>query len=145
MSDFEIVTLFNDLLNTSFARLSDFMVGLFALLITAYVAGRELSSRMAGLVILLYTLFSIATIVAAIASTHRFALAAGLVRRAGARDGSELSALFPMLPSPEVVTPVITLLLLGAYVGGLSFFLLARRRPADGKPPWPSTRDGNLP
>jgi hypothetical protein len=144
MTDFEIVTLFNDLLNTSFARLNDFMVGLFALLITAYAAGRELSSRMAGLVILLYTLFSIATIVAAIASTHRFALAAGLVRRAGARDGSELSTLFPMLPSPEVVTPVMTLLL-GAYVGGLSFFLLARRRPPNGQRPWPSTRDGNLP
>ena len=47
-------------------------------------------------------------------------------------------------PSPEVVTPVMTLLL-GAYVGGLSFFLLARRRPPNGQRPWPSTRDGNLP
>jgi hypothetical protein len=130
MTDYEIVTLFNELLNTSFARLNDFMVGLFALLVTAYFAGRQLSSRMAALLLALYTAFSLATITAAVASAHRFALAGDLVRAAAARPDSMLPQLFSMLPSPALVTPVMGLLLVGAYLGGLVFFFQARRGPS---------------
>jgi hypothetical protein len=128
MTDYEIVTLFNELLNTTFARLNDFMVGLFALLVTAYFAGRELPPRMASLLLALYTVFSVATITAAVASAQRFAMAGELIRQAGARPGSVLPQLFTMLPSPAVVTPVMILLLVGAYVGGLAFFYQARSR-----------------
>ena len=131
MSDFEIVTLFNDQLNTSFSRLNDFMVGLFALLVTAYMAGRDLPSRLAGLVVVLYTMFSTATVVAAILSFHRFALTAELVRAAGMETGSVLAVLFPVLPAPSLVTPIVTILLVGAYLGGLGFFLQVRRGARD--------------
>jgi nitrate reductase NapE component len=34
-----------------------------------------------------------------------------------------------MLPSPTFVTPVMGVLLVGAYLGGLAFFFQARRGP----------------
>lgn len=128
MSDYEIVSLFNDLLNTSFARVNDFMVGLFAVLVTGHLAARDLTRGMVRLVIGLYTIFSAATITPALATVNRFALAGDLVREAGQRPGSILPDLFTTLPSATIVTPTMAVLLIGAYAGGLAFFFQARRR-----------------
>ncbi len=128
MSDFELITLFNDLLNTSFARLQDFMAGLFALLITAWLAAHRLTRRMAILVVMIYSIFAVVTIVPALATTLRFALAGELIRAAAREPDSILGSLFPFLPDPALVMPVMTILLLGAYAGGLLFFLQARKR-----------------
>jgi hypothetical protein len=118
MSDYEIVSLFNDLLNTGFARLNDFMVGLFAVLVTAYMAARDLTRPMVGLVLALYTMFSIVTIVPTLVTFNRFALAADLVREAAKRPDSPLSGLFAILPAAALVTSVMAVLLVGAYAGG---------------------------
>ena len=131
MTDFELVTLFNDLLNTSFARLQDFMAGLFAMLVTAWLAAHRLNRRMATLVVVLYSIFGIVTIVPALATTLRFAMAGDLVRKAAAQPDSVLGSLFLVLPSPALVMPVMTVLLLGAFAGGLLFFFEARGRTPD--------------
>ena len=134
MSDFEIVTLFNDLLNTCFARLNDFMVGLFAMLVTAWFAAHELNRRMVMLVISLYTVFCVATIVPTLATCNRFARAGALVRDAGEQPGSNLDHIFTTLPDPGVVNLTMIFLLIGAYSGGIMFFFQARRRRG-GEPP----------
>jgi hypothetical protein len=131
MTDFEIVSLFNDLLNTSFARLQDFMAGLFAMLVTAWLAANQLSRRMAILVVTLYSIFAVVTIVPALATILRFALAGDLVREAAGQPGSVLGSLFPVLPSAALIMPIMTILLVGAYAGGLLFFFQARGRPLD--------------
>lgn len=128
MSDYEMLSLFNDLLNTAFARLNDFLVGLFALLVTGYMAARDLTQRMVNLVLILYTMFSIITIVPALATFNRFALAGALLEEAASRSGSVLPALFPFFPSQKLIMPMMSLLLLGAFVGGFLFFFEARRR-----------------
>lgn len=132
MSEFEIVSLFNELLNTCMSRLNDFILGLFAMLVTAYLAARELTRLMAGLVVTLYTVFSIVTITPTVASCNRFALFSDVVREAASVPGSLLPGIFAStLPSPQLVTPTMALLLVLAYLGGLVFFFQARRRGRD--------------
>ena len=55
MTDFELITLFNEFFNAAFSRLNDFMAGTFAMLIMAFFVGSKLSSKMAGLVVFLYS------------------------------------------------------------------------------------------
>ena len=71
MTDFELIHLFNEFFNTMYARLNDFMVGLFAMLAAAYFVAAKLSRTMAWLVAGLYTAFSLATVVPTIAASHR--------------------------------------------------------------------------
>ena len=49
MTDFELIYLFNELFNTMYARLNDFMVGLFAMLVASYFVAAKLSRTMARL------------------------------------------------------------------------------------------------
>lgn len=107
MSDFELIFLFNEFFNTTYARLNDFMVGLFAMLVAAYFVAAKLSQRMSALLLALYTIFSMATIVPAIAATDRMVLASEQVRLAAARAGSELPGLISILPARSIVIPVM--------------------------------------
>ncbi len=43
MTDFELIYLFNEFFNTMYARLNDFMVGLFAMLAASYFVAAKLS------------------------------------------------------------------------------------------------------
>jgi hypothetical protein len=63
---------------------------------------------------------------------NRFALSAELIREAASAPGSVLPTLFPILPSQAVITPTMTVLMVGAYAGGLIFFFQARRRGSIG-------------
>ena len=76
MTDFELIYLFNEFFNTMYARLNDFMVGLFGMLLAAYFAAAKLSRSMAWLGAGLYTLFSMVTIVPTVAASYRMVLAA---------------------------------------------------------------------
>jgi len=84
MTDFELICLFNEFFNTMYARLNDFMVGLFAML-----AAAKLSRAMAWLVSGLYTLFSMATVVPTIAASYRMVLAAQQVKLVASQSGSD--------------------------------------------------------
>ena len=50
MTEFELIYLFNEFFNTAYARLNDFLVGLFAMLAAGYFAAEKLSRTMAWLV-----------------------------------------------------------------------------------------------
>ena len=127
MSDFELIFLFNEFFNTTFARLNDFLVGLFAMLAASYFVAARLSKAMAWLVAGLYTVFSAATIVPAIAATDRLVLASQQVALAASQPGSDLTALISILPNRAFVVPVMIFLLITSYVGAMMFFFQARK------------------
>lgn len=89
MTDFELICLFNEFFNTMYARLNDFMVGLFAMLAASYFVAAKLSRAMAWLVSGLYTLFSMATVVPTIAASYRMVLAAQQVKLVASQSGSD--------------------------------------------------------
>ncbi len=127
MTEFELIYLFNEFLNTAYARLNDFMVGLFAMLAAGYFVAAKLSRTMTWLLAGLYTVFSMATIVPAIAAMDRMILASQQVRIAAGQSGSDLSALVSIMPIRSLVMPVTTILLLAAYTGAMVFFFQARK------------------
>ena len=127
MTEFELIYLFNEFLNTAYARLNDFMVGLFAMLAAGYFVAAKLSRTMTWLLAGLYTVFSMATIVPAIAAMDRMILASQQVRIAAGQSGSDLSALVSIMPVRSIVMPVTTILLLAAYTGAMVFFFQARK------------------
>jgi hypothetical protein len=127
MSEYELISLFNEFFNTAFARLNDFLLGLFAMLVAGYFAAARLSRAMVVVVAVLYTLFALATIVPALAATYRFVLTAEQIRTVATTPGSGLGALVGILPSSGFVMPTMTALLLIAYAGAMVFFFQARK------------------
>ena len=126
MTEFELIFLFNEFFNTTFSRLNDFLVGLFAMLAASYFVAGKLSRTMAWLVAGLYTVFSMATIVPTVAATDRMVLASQQVQSAANQTGSELSTLISIMPTRSIVIPTMIILLVAAYAGAMVFFFQAR-------------------
>ena len=127
MTDFELISLFNSFLDGAFSRLADFMAGTFAMLISAFFVGARLSTTMARLAVFLYTLFALATAVPTLAVSYRFTKTAELLEQRAADPDSIVSQMFTQLPNTHTVMPVMTLIIVGAYVGTLAFFLQTRK------------------
>lgn len=127
MTEFELISLFNEFLDGAFSRLADFMAGTFAMLISAFFVGARLSRTMARLVVFLYTLFAAATAVPTLAISYRFTRTAELLREIGVDPDSMAAQIFPALPSTLLVMPTMTLILVGAYAGTLAFFWQSRK------------------
>ena len=127
MTEFELISLFNEFLDGAFSRLADFMAGTFAMLISAFFVGARLSRTMARLVVFLYTLFAMATAVPTLAVSFRFTKTAELLKAMGESPDSMIGQIFPALPSTWLVMPVMALILIGAYAGTLAFFRQTRK------------------
>lgn len=127
MTEFELIFLFNEFLNTAYARLNDFLVGLFAMLAAGYFVAGKLSRTMAWLVAGLYTIFSMATIVPAVAATDRMVLASQQVSLLASQPGSHLASLISILPSRTDLLPTMVVLMVAAYAGAMVFFFQARK------------------
>jgi hypothetical protein len=137
MSEFELISLFNEFLDGAFSRLADFMAGTFAMLISAFFVGAKLSRTMARLVVFLYSLFALATAVPTLAVSYRFTKTAELLRAMGSSPDSVIGQIFPAFPSTSTVMPVMTLILVGAYGGTLAFFRQTRKGLGPTEPPTP--------
>lgn len=131
MSEFELLTLFNQYFDATFARLNDFMAGTFAMLVSAYFAAAKMTRTLAGLVVFLYSIFATATFLPVVMASLRFAESAELLKIASTRPDSVIGVLFPTFPATLVVVPTMTLLLLGSFVGTLAFFFYARSTGID--------------
>lgn len=127
MTEFELISLFNEFFDDTFSRLVDFMTGTFAMLISTFFVGARLSKSMARLVVFLYTLFAMATAVPTLAATYRFVMVAKLLEERVALPDSLIGKIFPAFPDLYVVMPVMVLILLGCYVGTLAFFHQTRK------------------
>ena len=127
MSEFELISLFNEFFDDTFSRLTDFMTGTFAMLISTFFVGAKLSKNMARLVVLLYSLFVLATSVPRLVATFRFVKVASLLEQKMIEPGSVIGDIFPAFPSIYLVMPVMLLILVGCYIGTLAFFWQARK------------------
>jgi hypothetical protein len=130
MTEFELISLFNAFFDDTFSRLSDFMTGTFAMLISTFFVGARLSQSMVKLVIFLYTLFAVATAVPTLAATYRFIRVANLLEERMVEPGSVISQIFPAFPSFYLVMSVMTLILVGCYAGSLAFLYQTRKGKA---------------
>ena len=127
MTDFELISLFNHFLDSTFARLAEFMAGTFAMLISAFFVGSKLSKNMARLVVFLYTLFVVAICVPTLMLSLRFTSTAQLLKERSLDPDSVVADIFLMFPNPYVVLAVMVLILGGAYAGALAFFAQTRK------------------
>ena len=130
MTEFELISLFNAFFDDTFSRLSDFMTGTFAMLISTFFVGARLSQSMVKLVIFLYTLFAVATAVPTLAATYRFIRVANLLEERMVEPDSVISQIFPAFPSFYLVMSVMTLILVGCYAGSLAFLYQTRKGKA---------------
>lgn len=127
MSDFELAYLMNEILNASSSRLIEFMTGLFAMLVASYVAGPRLSRGVARLMIVLFTMFALATIFPAVGSTARLRAIFAEIGEARAIPGSALDWV-TMPPFIINIAPwFVAVLLTGAYAGAIAFLLQIRK------------------
>lgn len=136
MTEFELISLFNQFFDDTFSRLADFMTGTFAMLISTFFVGSRLSRNMARLVVFLYTLFVIATAVPTLAATYRFVQAGSLLQEKMTEPGSVIGEIFPTFPSLYVVMPVMTVILVGCYAGALAFLFQTRKGLAPQATEW---------
>lgn len=127
MTEFELISLFNQFFDDTFSRLTDFMTGTFAMIISTFFVGARLSRNMTGLIVFLYTLFVMATAVPTLAATYRFVQVAALLKERMTEPGSVISQIFPTFPSLYVVMSVMTVILIGSYTGALAFLYQTRK------------------
>lgn len=127
MTEFELISLFNEFFDDTFSRLADFMTGTFAMLISTFFVGARLSRNMTRLVVFIYTLFAMATSVPTLAATYRFVRVASLLKEKMTEPGSVIGQIFPAFPSLYIVMPVMTVILLGCYAGSLAFLFQTRK------------------
>ena len=127
MSDFELAYLLNEILNSSADRLIEFMTGLFAMLFASFVVGRKLSRGIVWTMIVLFTMFSTATIPMAIGTGARLAGVFRQIAAARATPGSDLDWV-TVPPFDLSFAPwFVAVLLIGAYIGAILFLLQMRK------------------
>ena len=127
MSEFEIASLFNELLSTVLAVLETFMAALFAMLATAYFVAPRLTRVMSATVVGLFTLFSTLVIFLAFAASRRVAGFGAQLDEMASQTGSDLSWLFFVPAAVPVVPAAVVIVLITAYGATLLFFFQARR------------------
>jgi len=128
MTEFEIASLFNELLATVLALLETFMAALFAMLATAYFVAPRLTRAMSATIIGLFTLFSAFVIFLAFAASRRVAGFGAQLDEMANQLGADLSWLFFMPAAVPVVPTAVVAILVTAYVATLVFFVQARRQ-----------------
>ena len=127
MSEFEIASLFNELLATVLAVLETFMAALFAMLATAYFVAPRLTRAMSATVVGLFTIFSTLVIFLAVAASRRVAGFGAPLDEMASQIGADLSWLFFVPAAVPVIPAAVVTILITAYVATLLFFFQARR------------------
>lgn len=130
MTDFELVSLLNEVFNTAFSTLMDYTTGLFAMLVASYLVAARLKRSMAVLVVLLFSLFAFAMVPATIASAVRLAGILAQANRVATAPDSPISFVFTNSFVVPFIAPTIAALTVLSYVAALVFFFQARRGEA---------------
>lgn len=130
MTDFELVTIFVEFVNTAWIIFGTFVSIVFAFIVASHLAARQLSSRLVSLVITLYTLVAFWSIWGISMQVSSISAVAGEMRRRLNEGNSSLEWLpvLGMSDSMSTLVPyLITLLVVVVYLGSLVFFFYQRR------------------
>ncbi len=131
MSDYELVDLFTEQLNTLQSSFMDYVAVLFAFLIAAYLVAAKLESRMVTVIVVLFTVVALQHVLPILASGSDFAGVAGQIALRATNDSSSVNwhgAAMPWGPVAISITRYSAVVaLIVSYIGGLIFFFHQRR------------------
>ncbi len=130
MTDFELLSVFIEFINTTWTIFATYVSIVFAFLVAGYLVANALSAKIVSLVVTLYSLVAFWSVwalnrnVTAISATSR-------KMKEGILSGESSLDWFPMALAPEylyVALPVlVTLIAVVAYAGSIFFFFYQRK------------------
>jgi hypothetical protein len=133
VTDFEMVSVFTDLVSTLWTVFATYVSIIFAFLVVSYLASRTLQPVIVAIIVSLYTLVAAWAIWALNRSATLLVAVAGEMKR-NVADGSSALDWHPAAQSPDfliaVVPALVTIIALLAYFGSLFFFYYERKYPA---------------
>ncbi len=128
MTDYEMMSLFQEITNTTWTVFATYVSIVFAFLVAGYLVSNRLAPRIVSVVVTLYSLVALLSVISLNrASSNGMALAAEIKRAVQEND----SSLSWVQISPDAVLstlPVlITTVAIVAYAGSLIFFFHQRK------------------
>jgi hypothetical protein len=131
MTTYEKAELFRALVESATNSMMGYVSVLFAFLIAAYLMAPHFNRVMSGIVIGLFSTFSAVMIMSVNRSLATSSGLAGEMRK-NAADGDTGFAWHPVVTEPaniaELLTPILTAILIASNVAGIVFFAYARKR-----------------
>lgn len=134
MSEFEIVSLFHEVITGVNASMTNFLTVLFAMLVASYLAAHRLDRTSATVFLLIYSLFTLGMINEIYLGYRDFAAIGEEMVRVGQMPGSSIGW-HPNVASGSqgmsLLPKIILVIMLGAYTASIWFFFRARRTHKD--------------
>ena len=130
MTDHELITIFIEFVNTTWTIFGTYVSIVFAFIVASHLAASRLTSKVASLVITLYTLVAAWSVWGISMNATSISATVGEMKRRLLDESSSLGWL-PILGMPDYMLPVIPILItcLAAvvYIGSIVFFFHQRR------------------
>ena len=136
MTDYELLTIFIEFVNTTWTIFATYVSIVFAFIIASHLVASQLTPKVVSLVITLYTLVAIWSVWGISMNANSISATVGEMKRRLLVDSSSFGWL-PILEMSEFVRTIIpfliTLLAFVVYVGSIAFFFSQRRaeRPTE--------------
>ncbi len=136
MTDYELLTIFIEFVNTTWTIFATYVSIVFAFIVASHLVARQLTSRVVSLVITLYSLVAVWSVWGISMNAISISATVGEMKRRLLEGGSSLGWL-PIVETPDfmrsIIPFLITLLALVVYVGSIVFFFYQRRaeRPTE--------------
>ena len=129
MTDYELLSIFIEFINTTWMIFATYVSIVFAFLIAGYLVARKLTPGIISLVVTLYTLVAVWSIFALNRNVVSISATAAELNRAVQEGDSSLGWL-PAIESAELMTVLVPALVTGlgivAYLGSIFFFFYQR-------------------
>ena len=130
MTDYELVSVLIEFINTTWAIFATYVSIVFAFLVAGYFVANKLAPKMILVVVTLYTLVALWSVFALNRNVVAIGAAAEEIRRA-VQEGNSTLSWVPAATTPEFLAPVVPFMVTGlaivAYVGSIFFFFYQRK------------------
>ena len=137
MTDFELLTILIEFINTTWMIFATYVSIVFAFLIVGYLVAKKLTPKIISLVITLYTLVALWSVFALNRNVVSIGAAAAEINRA-VQEGDSSLGWVPASAALDFMAPVIPVLVTGlaivAYIGSILFFFYQRRSDTSNEP-----------
>ena len=133
MTDFELVSMLNDFINTTWFIFATYVSIVFAFLVVSYLASDKLAPRIVSIVIALYTLVALWAIWGLNRTSANLGASIAEIKQQVQAGASSLAWL-PVASVPDFIVAaiplVVTALAVIAYAGSIVFFVHQKRTGA---------------
>ena len=129
MTDYELLSIFIEFINTTWAIFATYVSIVFAFLVAGYLVSKKLSSTIVSIVVTLYTLVAFWSVFALNRNVIAIGATVAEINRA-VQEGESSLGWVPGVAAADFMTPLIPALVTGlavvAYVGSIFFFFYQR-------------------